>query len=114
MPKVGDLFTLQYGHSLELNGLEKSDASDAINFVSRSTKNNGVSAKVRPLHELKPAAAGTLSVALGGEGGAAQTFLQPYPYYCGRDVMVLTSNKPMTENEKLWWATCITANHYRF
>src|ERR1700690_4105336 len=114
MPTVGDLFALQYGHSLELNRMEQSNAPDAVNFVSRTTQNNGVSAKIRPIDGLVPAEAGTLSVALGGEGGAAETFLQPYPYYCGRDVMILTPKKAMSENEKLWWATCITANHFRF
>jgi hypothetical protein len=63
---------------------------------------------------MEPATAGTLSVALGGQGGAGEAFLQPYPYYCGRDVMILTAKKPMTESEKLWWATCITANRFRF
>jgi hypothetical protein len=28
--------------------------------------------------------------------------------------MILTPKKPMTEQEKLWWAMCITANRYRF
>ena len=114
MPVVSDLFTLQYGHSLELNRLEQSDSADAINFVSRTVRNNGVSARVRPIDGLEPARAGTLSVALGGQGGACETFLQPFPYYCGRDVMVLTSKKNMPQYEKLWWATCISANRFRF
>jgi hypothetical protein len=28
--------------------------------------------------------------------------------------MILTAKKPMTEQEKLWWVTCITANRFRF
>lgn len=114
MPKVNDLFALRYGHSLELNRLELSDAPDAINFVSRTTRNNGVSARVRRVAGMEPAAAGTLSVALGGEGGAAETFLQPHPYYTSYHVMVLEPKNPMLETEKLWWAACITANHFRF
>jgi hypothetical protein len=114
MPTVSDLFTLQYGHSLELNRLEVSSAPDAINFVSRTIRNNGVSARVRRIEGLEPADAGTLSVALGGQGGAGESFLQPFPYYCGRDVMVLIPKRKMPEYEKLWWATCITANRYRF
>jgi hypothetical protein len=94
--------------------MEQSNSSDAINFVSRTTQNNGVSAKILLVEGLEPAEAGTISVALGGEGGAAQSFLQPYPYYCGRDVMILIAKKPMSDNEKLWWASCITANHFRF
>lgn len=114
MPTVSDLFDLRYGHSLELNRLEVSDARDAVNFVSRTTRNNGVSARVRRTVGLEPAKAGTLSVALGGQGGAGQTFVQPRPYYCGRDVMILTPKTEMSESEKLWWAACISANHYRF
>lgn len=114
MTVISDLFILQYGHSLELNRLVQSGAKDAVNFVSRTTKNNGVSARIQPIDGLAPAAAGTLSVALGGQGGAGETFLQPYPYYCGRDVMILTAKTPMSESEKLWWVTCITANRFRF
>lgn len=114
MIRVGDLFVLKYGHSLELNRLEKSDEGDAVNFVSRTARNNGVSARVRRNPNLQPAPAGTITVALGGEGGAGTAFLQPFPYYCGRDVMVLTPRTPMTEQELLWWATCITENRFRF
>jgi hypothetical protein len=55
-----------------------------------------------------------VTVALGGQGGAGVAFLQPFPFYCGRDVMILTAKGKMTDQEKLWWAICITANHYRF
>lgn len=114
MTKVSDLFVLEYGHSLELNRLEQSSDSSAINFVGRAATNNGVTARVKPIAGLSPAASGTISVALGGQGGAGVAFLQPRPYYCGRDVMVLKPKEPMSEQEKLWWVTCITANSFRF
>lgn len=114
MPKVSELFDLQYGHSLELNALERSPHDTAVNFVGRAARNNGVTARVAPIHGITPAAAGTLTVALGGQGGAGVAFLQPNPYYCGRDVMILTPRRPMTEMQKLWWATCISANRFRF
>ncbi|WOD16965.1 restriction endonuclease subunit S [Paraburkholderia kirstenboschensis] len=114
MPRINELFTLDYGHSLELNRLEQSTAPGAVNFVGRAARNNGVTARVSPITGLVPAAAGTISVALGGQGGAGVAFLQPSSYYCGRDVMVLTPRNPMTEQEKLWWVMCITANRFRF
>ncbi len=114
MPTISDLFNLKYGHSLELNRLEQSNNSAAVNFVGRAARNNGVTAHVCPIAGLAPAAAGTISVALGGQGGAGVAFVQPSAYYCGRDVMILTAKKPMTEQQKLWWATCITANRFRF
>jgi hypothetical protein len=114
MVTINELFFLKYGHSLELNKLVLSDEPDAINFVSRTVKNNGVSARVRRIHNLEPAPAGTITVALNGEGGAGEAFLQPFPYYCGFHVMILSSKMPMTEQEKLWWVMCITANRFRF
>jgi hypothetical protein len=114
MPKLSDLFELEYGHSLELNRLEQVTGPDAVNFVGRAARNNGVTARVRRLPGIAPAAAGTVSVALGGQGGAGVAFLQPFPYYCGRDVMVLKPKHKMSEQEVLWWVTCITANRFRF
>lgn len=114
MTTVSDLFHLDYGHSLELNALEKSVSRDAVNFVGRAARKNGVTARVKPIDGLAPAEAGTLSVALGGQGGAGVAFLQPFPYYCGRDVMILKPKMAMTDQEKLWWAACISANRFRF
>lgn len=114
MPKINDLFTLDYGHSLELNRLEQSTAADAVNFVGRAARNNGVTARVSPIHGLPPSPAGSITVALNGQGGAGVAFLQPFPFYSGFHIMVLTPKQPMTEQEKLWWVTCITANRFRF
>lgn len=114
MPTVSDLFTLKYGHSLELNRLELSSDSSAVNFVGRAARNNGVTARVKRIPDLTPAKAGTISVSLSGQGGAGVAFLQPYEYYSGFHVMVLTPKRKMSEQEALWWATCITANRFRF
>jgi hypothetical protein len=114
VPTISKLFTLEYGHSLELNRLERSAKADAINFVGRAARNNGVTARVTPIPGLAPAPAGTISVALGGQGGAGVAFLQPFPYYCGRDVMVLHPKRKMNAQELLWWVLCITANRFRF
>ncbi len=100
--------------SLELNRLTLSDAPDAVNFVSRTIQNNGVSARVAKIPDLEPAEPGTITVALNGQGGAGAAFLQPFPFYSGYHVMVLTPKIPMTDQEKLWWVSCITANRFRF
>ena len=114
MTTINDLFALEYGHSLEFNRLTLSDKADAVNFVSRTTRNNGVSSRVLRIPGIAPAPAGTITVALNGQGGAGVAFLQPSPFYCGFHLMVLTAKFNMTDNEKLWWATCITANKFRF
>lgn len=114
MTTVSDLFSLQYGHSLEFNRLAISEGPDAVSFVSRTVRNNGVSGRVVPIPGVEPAQAGTITVALNGQGGAGAAFLQPFPYYSGYHVMVLTAKTPMTVQEKLWWVRCITANRFRF
>ncbi len=112
MTRVRDLFDVSYGHSLELNRLVRSTSSNAVNFVSRTAKNNGVSARVEPIIGVEPAAAGMISVALGGT--VLETFLQPTAFYCGRDVAILVPRRLMTIAEKLWWVAAIRANRYRY
>ncbi len=108
--KVSDLFEIRYGTSLELNALN--EIAGGVAFVSRTTKNNGVSARVARLSEVSPMPAGTLTVALGGT--PMTTFLQDEPYYTGRDVAVLASLEPMAREELLYYASCLAANRYRF
>ena len=112
MQRLDRLFKLRYGHSLELNAIDQVQAPAGLNFVSRAMRNNGVTARVSV--DVVPAKAGELSVALGGNG-VLSTFVQPEPFVCGRDVMVLTprdSSMPLVE--KLWWARCIWENRHRF
>jgi hypothetical protein len=89
MPKISELFSLEYGHSLELNRVDQVDCPDGINFVGRAARNNGVTARIAPIPNLAPAPAGTITVALNGQGGAGVAFLQPSPFYTGFHVMVL-------------------------
>lgn len=109
---VSDLFDIRYGHSLELNHLHRVQAPHGVNFVSRTDKNNGVSGRVEVPAGVVPGAAGEMTVALGGSPLA--TFVQPEPFLCGRDVAILSPIGPMTTAEKIWWATQIIANRYRF
>lgn len=109
---VSDLFSIRYGHSLELNHLQRVQAPNGVNFVSRTDKNNGVSGRVEVPDGVKPGEAGEMTVALGGSPLA--TFVQPEPFLCGRDVAVLSPISSMTTAEKLWWAIQILANRYRF
>lgn len=110
MIKVSELFVVKYGVNLELNALQK--RPDGINFVSRTAKNNGVSAKVALLPGVEPIPAGTISVA--GGGSVMESFLQTEPYYSGRDLYYLIAKIPLTPQEKLYYCTCLRANKYRY
>lgn len=110
MQKVSDLFDVAYGVNMELNALKKN--ANGINFVSRTGKNNGVSARVDEVAGVVPIPAGTISVA--GGGSVMASFLQTEPYYSGRDLYYLTPKASMSENVMLYYCACLQANRYRY
>ncbi|WP_163650655.1 restriction endonuclease subunit S [Modicisalibacter sp. 'Wilcox'] len=110
MVPVSEVFDVIYGTNLELNRLIQTD--DGINFVSRSSRNNGVSAKVKKLPDIEPIEGGVLTVA--GGGSVLETFLQPEPFYSGRDLFYLKPKIDLTESEKLFYCVCIRHNKYRY
>lgn len=107
---VSDLFFVKYGVNLELNALVQD--INGINFVSRTSKNNGVSAKVKPISHVKPLPAGTITVA--GGGSVMEAFLQTSPYYSGRDLYYLTARIPMSNEQKLFYCLCLRENKFKF
>lgn len=108
--KVSDIFEVKYGVNLELNRLQLDP--NGINFVSRTARNNGVSAVVSALPDLEPLPAGSLTVA--GGGSVLETFLQPEPFYSGRDLYYLTPKEDLSIAQKLYYCMCIRANKFRF
>lgn len=110
MIELQSIFNIDYGHSLELNKL-KLDA-DGINFVSRTAKNNGVSAKVSKTKDYDPIVGGAVTVSLGGS--VLEAFLQDEPFYTGYHIYVLTPKKPMSDLVKLFYCMCIRENKYRY
>jgi hypothetical protein len=107
---VNKLFEVKYGLNLELNRLTLDP--NGVNFVSRTARNNGVSAKVRLLPDVTPLPAGLLTVA--GGGSVLETFVQPEPFYSGRDLYYLKPKIDMSLEEKIYYCMCIRSNKYRF
>lgn len=114
MAKIEDLFYVKYGVNLELQNCEivQDETEDSVNFVARTSQNNGVVAKVKRISGVTPQEAGTISCAAGGS--VLSTFVQLKPYYSGRDLYVLTPKKSMSFNEKMFYAMCINANAYKY
>ena len=77
MIRVGDLFNVVYGVNLELNALTQVTKPNGVNFVSRTARNNGVSARVALIDGVTPIPAWTITVA--GGGSVMESFLQPEP-----------------------------------
>lgn len=111
---VEELFEVRYGVNLELVHLEQCDNNDenAIFFVSRTEKNNGVSAIVKRIDELEPNPAHTLSVA--GSGSVMSCFYQKLPYYSGRDLYILVPKIKYSPIEMLFYAYCLRMNKYKY
>ena len=109
-----EIFEIKYGINLELLNcvVTTNDDPTAINFVARTSQNNGVVAKVKPLPGIEPQPAGLLTCA--GGGSVLSTFVQNAPFYSGRDLYLLIPKYPMSTRAKLFCCTVIEANKYRF
>lgn len=112
--KIKDLFDYKYGVNLELMNCQEAISGDknAVNFVARTSINNGVVAKVKLIEGLIPQKAGTLSLAVSGS--VLSCFVQKEDYYSGRDLYVLTPKTNLTLEQKLFYAMCINKNAYRY
>ena len=108
--KVHKLFDVSYGTSLELNHLKKTD--DGINFVSRTSTNNGVSANVELISGIDPFETGLITVAAGGS--VMSSFVQSKPFYTGYHVFCLKPKTKMSLQKKLFYCMCLRANKYKF
>src|SRR5258708_4507760 len=111
---LSKLFHIEYGSNLELVNLEQCsrDHSNAINFVSRTEKYNGVSAFVLKVPDVVPNPRHSISVAAGGS--VLSSFYQREEYYSGWHVYVLKPIEHMTEVEMLFYAFCLSKNKYRY
>lgn len=107
---LDSLFSVHYGVNLDLNKLEWCE--NGINYVSRTQKNNGVSARVKELDEIAPNPSGTISVS--GGGSVLEAFLQETPYYSGRDLYYLKPRSEMTKQTLLYFCMCIRANKFKY
>ena len=108
--KISDLFTLCQGNSFELLNMQQ-DENSSINFVSRTSQNNGVVAKVTAT-SVKPFNAGLLTVALGGS--VLSAFVQDSQFYTAYHIMVLKPKIEITLEQKLFYCMIIKNNAYRY
>lgn len=110
---LNSLFQVIYGSNLALNALTKSESG--INFVSRTSKNNGVSANVELIKDKKPIIPegnGYISVACGGS--VLSSFLQVKPFYSGRDLVYLKPKAELTRNQLLFYCVAIKKNDFKY
>lgn len=113
--KLSSIFDIKYGNSLDLFALEICEEGDenAINFVSRTRENNGVSACVKLIDNIAPFEAGLITVA-GSGNSVLESSVQLSPFYTGFHVFILKPRRNMTILEKLFYCHCIRQNRYKY
>jgi len=103
-------FDVIYGANRELVNLALDP--QGINFVARTSENNGVVARVKVIPDIEPNPANTISVAAGGS--VMESFLQKEPYYSGRDLFYLKPKIELSDIQLLYYCMCLRANKYKF
>lgn len=113
--KLSELFNIRSGSSLDLNKMRitQQHEPDTVNFVSRSSKNQGVVARVKILPNVKPFEAGLVTVTLGGSY-LLSSFVQQDKFYTAEHMRVLEPKRAMTFHEKLYYCLCIAKNRFKY
>lgn len=99
-----DLFEIDMGTKLDKAKMK--DTNPTIDFVGRANTNNGVTTKIDLIDGLEPYKEGYMTLALGGEY-LGSCFIQNNPFYTSQNVIVLIPKEDMSEDVKLFIATCI-------
>lgn len=107
---INQYFDVFYGANLELVHLTLDPKG--INFVARTSENNGVVARVKVMPDIKPNPPNTISVSAGGS--VMESFLQKEPYYSGRDLFCLQPKIELSDKQLLYYCMCLKANKFKF
>ena len=114
MVRIDELFTVEYGNKLDMNKMNLDNTINGVAFVSRKKGNQGVSGYVRPIKNVTPYQANTITVALGGSY-LLSSFVQQQEYYTAQNVAVLTPiDEKMPLLHRLYYARCIRHNRFRY
>ncbi|WP_372474698.1 restriction endonuclease subunit S [Capnocytophaga sp. ARDL2] len=110
MVRLDEIFDIWYGVNLEVVNCEVTEKG--IPFVSRQSTNNGINCNVKPIENITPNPANTLSIA--ASGSVLTTFFHEYEYYSGRDVYIAKPKKELSKTAMLYYCYVIEQNKYRY
>lgn len=108
---LDSIFDITYGNQFDFVKLEKKN--DGYNFVSRSSKNLGITGKVATYKDISPFDKGLITVTLGGTY-LLSAFVQPHSFYTAQNVKVLKPKLEMSYNEKVYYCSCISLNRFKY
>lgn len=110
MVTIDKIFDLKSGNDLELCYLTVDE--NGIDFVSRTSKNNGVSAKVAKIYGIDPIPGGTISVSMGGS--VMEAFFHENEYYTGYHMKILVPKIKLSIEQIIYYCMCIRANKFKY
>lgn len=111
--KLNTIFDIEYGNQFDLSKMILTNHRDGINFISRSSKNFGISGKVEENMVVEPYDAGLITVTLGGTY-LLTSFIQPDKFYTAQNIKVLKPKENLTFNQKLFYCICINHNRFKY
>lgn len=108
---LNTIFDIEYGNKFDLNKMDIQ--SEGINFVSRSSQNLGVVAKVSQYQNFEPYPAGLITVTLGGTY-LLSSFIQQDKFYTAQNIKVIRPKREMDIVEKIYYCLVISRNRFRY
>ncbi|MCK6599569.1 MAG: restriction endonuclease subunit S, partial [Bdellovibrionaceae bacterium] len=111
---ISELFDIKYGNQFDFSKMDVSiNQEEGINFISRSSQNNGFMAKVERFNEIDPFEPGLITVTMGGSY-LLSSFVQPEHFYTAQNIKVLRAKIEMSIEEKLFYCVAIENNRFRY
>jgi len=110
MKRLDEIFDIKNSPSLELMNCEQ--VEEGVCFVARTEKNNGITARINKLENLKPMPAGAITVALSGS--VLSSFYQDEPFYTAFHIACLYPKQKLTKEQMIYYALLIEQNKYRY
>ncbi len=110
MKPLNKIFNITYPKTMVLN--KQTIDPKGVAFISSKGTNNGISARIEENKLARKYEAGAITVSL--KGTVLSAFLQIEDFYIAHQTAVLYPIEPMSDELKLFYCLCISANKYRY
>ena len=110
MVRLDEIFEIKNGNSLELLNCE--EIENGMPFISRTSANNGMVARIKQNDYVDPMEPFCITVALGGS--VLSSFLQTEPFYTSFHIFCLYPKIKLSEAEMIFYCAAIEKNKYRY
>ncbi len=107
---IDSLFNTFNSHGLAYSDMDPDETG--INFVTRSSKNNGIEGRVRKVPDIEPFEGNCITVAM--QGSVMESFFQKDKFYSAYHIKILRPKKKMNIDEILFYCNVIRMNAWKY